>query len=215
MNSRTKVLLFLCLAALPSMGLPAPDRSAQSDNKARPPAQSGGGEPIEEVQDVSAVEPVAQQGAGSVIGKLHPALVHFPIAWVMLVQVMDLAAIVSRRKEWTTVGLYLLMLACLSFIPAAATGLIRAGAMGKDPEIQNSSHLPSELEYCCRFDLLGRTGGSACDAKQLAGKVEMGLLSAHVDRRRGALHRRPPGGQDGLWVRLPAVLRRKLHCASI
>lgn len=137
MNSRTKVLLFLCLAALPSMGLPAPDRSAQSDNKARPPAQSGGGEPIEEVQDVSAVEPVAQQGAGSVIGKLHPALVHFPIAWVMLVQVMDLAAIVSRRKEWTTVGLYLLMLACLSFIPAAATGLIRAGAMGKDPEIQN------------------------------------------------------------------------------
>jgi uncharacterized membrane protein len=135
-NNRTMVLLFLCLSALSVRAPAADNRPAQSGQKDPQTTKAGGGEPIEEVQEVTPVESASPPGAWSVVGKLHPALVHFPIAWVMLVQMIDLTAVFTRRKEWTTVGLYLLILACLSFIPAAATGLIRAGAMSKDLEIQ-------------------------------------------------------------------------------
>jgi uncharacterized membrane protein len=92
--------------------------------------------PIEEVQEVSAVESPARPAGGGFLGRLHPALVHFPIAWVFLLQVVEVPALITRREEWRKMGLYLLILACVSFLPAVVTGFFRAASASSDPEFR-------------------------------------------------------------------------------
>ena len=59
------------------------------------------------------------------LSHLHAALVHLPIAWVLLLALCDATALLGRRYELLMPGLYLCGLSALSFIPAAATGLLR------------------------------------------------------------------------------------------
>jgi uncharacterized membrane protein len=67
---------------------------------------------------------------------MHPALVHFPIAWVFLLLLLEAWALLARRDDLHRAGLPLLVLACVSFVPAALTGFLRASAMGNDPEFR-------------------------------------------------------------------------------
>lgn len=131
-------------------------------------------EKVEQVEAVEAVEPTADQktatpgaaGAGGadspapakqdeplgwfgIAAHLHSAMVHLPIAWLMLLLLTDLAAWGLGRRELTQAGLYLNGLALLSFIPAVATGLLRLTQLPQDPQNLEPAVLHRNIMYGC------------------------------------------------------------------
>ncbi len=64
----------------------------------------------------------------ALLGRLHPAVVHFPIGWLVLLLIMDSAALVLRKTTLVRWGPFLLGGTVLSMLPAIATGLLRYSA---------------------------------------------------------------------------------------
>jgi uncharacterized membrane protein len=90
---------------------------------------------IKEVQEVSELAPAGSPASGTVLfGRMHPAVVHFPIAWVFLALLIEALSLRTKKPEWSATGFFVQCLAALSFIPAATTGWLRASAMGTNPE---------------------------------------------------------------------------------
>jgi uncharacterized membrane protein len=108
------------------------------------PAVGADQEPVEEIETIEEVTPVAVASsadstgaiglAKKLIGKFHPMLVHFPIAWVMLLLLVDLATFLLRRP-WQTFGYLLGLGVALSVFPVVVTGLLRAATMGASGEL--------------------------------------------------------------------------------
>jgi uncharacterized membrane protein len=119
MNKR---LLFGCLTLLVLSTVQAP---AQKEDLQE--MQAAG-----EIQEVKPEE--SKASAIEMIGRFHPMLIHFPIAWMILLTLAELYNSIDRRTSWWRPGFYLHILAFLSFIPAALTGLILAAHSGSDPE---------------------------------------------------------------------------------
>ena len=94
---------------------------------------------VEQLGDVQTVPPGEVEGkpAGlsDLIGRLHPALVHFPIAWLVGLALVDLVGLVLKREAWQRAGIYLLGGTVLSLLPTAATGLLRAAHMPSDAAV--------------------------------------------------------------------------------
>lgn len=93
-------------------------------------AQENGTEEIEELdsfEDFEIVETDLSPGPAELVGRMHPAMVHFPIGWITLVLLLDLLTLVFGRRELEPAGLWALALGLLAFVPAVATGLLRAG----------------------------------------------------------------------------------------
>lgn len=91
-------------------------------------------EEVEEVQTVQSGAPGEARGTLDVVGKLHPVLVHFPIAWLLLLGLVDGLTFGLRRERWARAGLWLLALAVLSAVPTVVTGLLRASHV-QDPKL--------------------------------------------------------------------------------
>jgi len=92
-------------------------------------------EEIQEVEldQIEVIEPGETTPSGlELAGRFHPMLIHFPIAWLVLLTMFDLYNQLRRESSWTKPVLYLHVLAMLSFIPAATTGLILAAHSGTD-----------------------------------------------------------------------------------
>lgn len=92
--------------------------------------QENGTEEIEELdsfEDFEIVEADLSPGPTELAGRMHPAMVHFPIGWITLVLLLDLLTFVFGRRELEPAGLWALVLGVLAFVPAVATGLLRAG----------------------------------------------------------------------------------------
>jgi uncharacterized membrane protein len=70
-------------------------------------------------------------------GRLHPLLVHFPIALVLSAAAAELAAIATHRPVWLTVGLIQTRAGALIALGAAAAGWLLAGT----PDIDRSAAL--------------------------------------------------------------------------
>ncbi len=139
--------------------------AAPASVAAPPPAQ----EKVEKIEEVEAVEPVDAKSGGDVVGgekggspkgdaplgpvdyvgHLHSAMVHLPIAWMLLLLLVDAAAWGLGRKELETAGLYLTGLALVSFIPAAITGLVRVTQLSQDPESLAPALLHRNVMYGC------------------------------------------------------------------
>lgn len=83
-------------------------------------------EEAESVDDFEIVEADPAPGLPELAGRMHPALVHFPIGWITLVLLLDLATFVLGRRELESAGLWALTFGVLAFPPAAATGLLLA-----------------------------------------------------------------------------------------
>lgn len=114
--------------------LPAAARAAQEPTPAEDDFGDGDfGEP-EEVEIAPAVDPPAAPFWMELLGYFHSATVHFPIAWMMLVVVLEAGPWVGR-SEWRSSAAPVLILGVLSFGPGIATGLSRAEILGSDPEI--------------------------------------------------------------------------------
>jgi len=92
---------------------------------------------VEEIGDVQIVSPGEAVGKPSgpadLIGRLHPALVHFPIAWLLGLTIVDCIGIIFKREAWRRAGIFVLVATALSLLPAAATGFLRAGHIAQDP----------------------------------------------------------------------------------
>jgi len=116
--SRLFLLSFCLISALIVFQLLAADKAAA---QAAPDTGK-----IEEIQDVAAVEvtPAAQPGLMQLVGRIHPAVIHFPIAWLTLLLLIETVALFTGKAEWSKFGLYVLILTLLSFIPAVTTGWI-------------------------------------------------------------------------------------------
>jgi uncharacterized membrane protein len=103
-----------------------------------PPAPAAADD-IEEVDDVvevkaaPAVATAGPAGVSDLLGRLHPAVVHFPIAWLLLLLLLDLGAFVLRRDACERCGVVVLAVAVASCLPALASGLLREDHVGSAP----------------------------------------------------------------------------------
>jgi uncharacterized membrane protein len=113
------------------LSLPAAAGAQQPGAKSGKTAEP---EEVQEVQEVSAVEVQTQKGWTDLVGRMHPAVVHFPIGWMVLLLAVEGVAFLTGNAEWSRAGFVLLAAAAASFVPAAVTGFLRASAMGSDPE---------------------------------------------------------------------------------
>lgn len=105
---------------------------------ARAVASPGEVEEVEEIEEIEVVAPApsptaaapdAPPGLLDIVGRLHAAVVHVPIGWLLMVLLVDLGALFLRREGWHEVGLLALVATVASFAPAIASGLLRAGQL--------------------------------------------------------------------------------------
>ena len=94
----------------------------------------------EQILDVQTVAPgeISGKPAGlaDLVGRLHPALVHFPIAWLVGLALVDFVGLVRKREAWQRAGVFVLAGTVLSLLPTAATGLLRAAHMEFDANLR-------------------------------------------------------------------------------
>jgi uncharacterized membrane protein len=94
---------------------------------------------LEQIGDVQTVTPGEGEGKptgfSDLVGRLHPALVHFPIAWLVGLAFIDFVGLVLGRETWQRPGLFVLAGTVLSLLPTAATGLMRAVHMPSDAAV--------------------------------------------------------------------------------
>jgi len=100
-------------------------------------------EVVEVVEIVEEVQPATPAASGSeqelsvleIFGRLHPALTHLPIGWLLALLLVDAGAWLLRRSSWEEWGRYLLYGTVLCFVPAIISGLLRADALPQQGEI--------------------------------------------------------------------------------
>ena len=95
---------------------------------------------VEQIGEVQTVTPGEVEGKPSglfdLMGRLHPALVHFPIAWLVGLALVDFVGLILKRATWQRAGIFVLAGTVLSLVPTAATGLLRAAHMEFDANLR-------------------------------------------------------------------------------
>ena len=120
-------------------------------------------------------------GVLGLIGRLHPSLVHFPIAWLLLVLLVDAGTFFFSRRTWEKAGLLLLSAAAVSFVPAIATGLIRHSTHGEtDQESLALILLDRNLMLAAAAACVLAFGIRIWRRKQLAGGIKALYLALIV-----------------------------------
>ena len=116
---------------------------------APPAAASAGPTASEEIEEVAEVQ-VAQKtpGAWQVLGRMHPAVVHFPIGWLALTFLLDLLAWAFRKADLQKASFHALGATLLSFPPAAISGYLRAD------ELTGASAMPALMAWHRNLNLL-------------------------------------------------------------
>ena len=77
----------------------------------------------------------AEGGVLDALAESHAALVHFPIAWVLLLFLWEVWTL-GRGRELQAMGQPLALLAALSFLPTALTGLLHASMLNAAAPLQ-------------------------------------------------------------------------------
>jgi uncharacterized membrane protein len=99
------------------------------------------GAAVQEISDIQVVSPGEAEGkpAGlaDLVGRMHPALVHFPIAWLLGLVVVDFVGLILKRETGQRAGLFVLGATVLSLLPTATTGFLRAVHMAPDPSLHS------------------------------------------------------------------------------
>lgn len=117
--------------ASPDVTTPTVSPKAPQTSKKKPKKE----EEIEEIEEVTPTKaPVKKKGAKDlsllqIFGRMHPAFVHLPLAWLLLLFLGEWYALIVQKwalDKWTFA---LLVLTVLSLIPTVASGLLRASHM--------------------------------------------------------------------------------------
>lgn len=85
----------------------------------------------DEIEELDEIVDISESGTTKlswpeIIARLHSAVVHFPIAWIILLLLTEFIAFVFNQNQAHKIGFYLHLLTVLSFIPAILTGLLNA-----------------------------------------------------------------------------------------
>jgi uncharacterized membrane protein len=96
----------------------------------QPPPAADAALEIVDVQDVTPTE-TAEPSLVATLSRFHAALVHFPIAWLFLLVLVDLGTFVGGRP-WQQWGFLLGIGTVLTAIVAVVTGLVRSQSMPVD-----------------------------------------------------------------------------------
>lgn len=138
-------------------------------------------EQVEEVEVIQAVETVNhpegdRARALDVFGRLHPALVHLPLGFLVLLVAFELIGLTRRGERLALCGGTVLWASLLVAIPALISGMVRAGEMWP-------VGAPPELLADHRNAMLAATGAIvAALALRLArrGRLERGWRAAYL-----------------------------------
>jgi uncharacterized membrane protein len=76
-------------------------------------------------------------GWEAVLGRLHPALVHFPVALVLVAALAELFCVLKRDGRYSDAARFMIFTAAWISIPAAITGFLRAGTITFDAAEQS------------------------------------------------------------------------------
>jgi uncharacterized membrane protein len=109
-------------------------------------------EEIETVEEATVAEANTQEAPTSpsvIAGRMHPIFVHMPIAWMMLLLMSEGLSLLLRKPSWSSLGLPLTALTCLSFIPAIASGLLRMNELPQTPENLEPALLHRNAMFAC------------------------------------------------------------------
>jgi uncharacterized membrane protein len=71
------------------------------------------------------------------LGRLHPGLVHFPVALLIFAFVAEMCCIATKDGRYSDIARFLVNMAAWVSIPAAATGFLRAGTITMDAAEQH------------------------------------------------------------------------------
>ncbi len=131
-----RALQLASLAVLPALILAA----AHASPALGQPGQPEGIDEISELGAAEIVEPDAVPRSAKptlkqFAGRLHPAVVHFPIAWLVALCLIELGALLLKRPSWETAGWYALVGTAISIVPGIVTGLIRESSMPQEGAI--------------------------------------------------------------------------------
>jgi uncharacterized membrane protein len=103
-------------------------------------------EVVEDVTDVSNnANTAGNKGLLYIVGRLHAAMVHFPIAWVFLLLLMQIAMLSQRFADLSKAAMTIHVLAVASYIPAIFSGLMRVKYIPDSPEFSSmltAHHIP-------------------------------------------------------------------------
>jgi len=72
------------------------------------------------------------------LGRLHPFLVHFPVALILCAFVTEVVAAARRSERLGDAAAVMITVAAWMAIPAAVAGFARAGAVTVEPELQST-----------------------------------------------------------------------------
>lgn len=142
--SNTRQFLFACLASLALLSTTsiAFAHGSESHDEAsveadRINASGNGSESIvspvdrvgmEPVEDGGVIEPVhTDAGFVDVLRALHPATVHFPIAFFLLAGLFEALALARRRPEYSSTSYFLILAGTVGACVAALFGWIHTG----------------------------------------------------------------------------------------
>ena len=102
-------------------------------------------EEITDIEEVKTSEPAAKPGASELIGRFHPAFVHFPVAWIVILVIFEIVALRTRDPYWSRASFVILFLTVLSFIPAMTTGFLLEDSVGGGPGFHDLLELHETL----------------------------------------------------------------------
>jgi uncharacterized membrane protein len=124
-------------------------------------------EPVEAVED-AAVQPAADGNVAAkpgtatekslwarssqATGHMHAAVIHLPIAWVMLWFALEVLGLYAGQTQLAPVGPWLGVASTLSFIPATVSGLLRFDELARaaaDAHTMDPALLHRNLMYGC------------------------------------------------------------------
>jgi uncharacterized membrane protein len=112
---------------------------------------AGPGDKVEELGQVEVIAAASPDGKpaglGDLLGRLHPALVHFPLAWLFGLLVIDCVGLGLGRQEWRRWGFFALVGTALAFLPAAVTGLLREDYMPSDADVARNLTIHRTLNF--------------------------------------------------------------------
>lgn len=82
-----------------------------------------------EFTDFEVIDPPSESWTlTKILGRMHPATVHMPIAWLILLAITDIGGLVLRKDWLLKPGYWLALLTAAGFVPALITGLLNLAA---------------------------------------------------------------------------------------